>query len=230
MDMITRQFTKEISQKVQDALQVLASEMGVTIETAGASFDDVTIRLKLSIRKAQENGEKMFTCKESHEANAYAVAHGVKFEGDLLGSRWYNPKLGAVTVTDFKSNRPTYKYIITSPDGSHKKCPVSFFTLSETRQLVLPIVRDFVIWCTIDPDSDAVRESDVEIYDRVDETLSLLYTGEVADRFYRLIDYLAGKCSREVMTTIAHRAYTALVCKGIENANEVLTKYRKEIK
>ena len=68
-------------------------------------------------------------------------------------------------------------------------------------------LEDFIKWFTLDPDSDAILESDAEICDRVQSYLENNYPIEDGDKFFTLVDKFNEK---GIANKWAKRAYELL--------------------
>lgn len=93
-------------------------------------------------------------------------------------------------------------------DGRKSKCPAGF--IRQGTQLVKPTESEFITWFTIDPDSDAVKESDVTVCDKVNDYLSVTLPEEEGDTFFSLVDAMNMKFRITKLKVYAKEVYKAL--------------------
>lgn len=185
MEKFNRSMAREISQKVQEALSEMFKTGNFEYTINGGTFTDDKLRLNLEVRIKNEDGT-MVVSEQRHEvADLNASREGLKFEGHLIGSTW-NIRGYTYTVMDYIPKLSKYPVSLKRSDGRMSKAGVGF--LAQGVQYTIPTQEDFVKWFTVDPDSDAVKESDVEICDRVQGYLEANYPVEDGNKFFALVD------------------------------------------
>lgn len=176
----TRSRVREISERIQDSLNELGKELGIELTLASGNFTTATFKFNLEGRMKDSDGKIMATDYSHSLADSAAKSVGLVIEGHLIGSLW-KVKDTVYTVTDYKTKRPKYPLSLMTSEGRSVKSSVGF--LRQGKQLLAPTEEEFYKWLVIDPDEDSVRESDVEIVDRVQEYFEVAYLPEQSDDF-----------------------------------------------
>ena len=182
-----RSTVKEISQKVQEVLSEYLKTDDFEFTINGGSFTDDKVKLTLEVQLKDSDGSTVVSDASHSTADSAASCAGLKFEGHLIGSMW-NVKGSVYTVTGYYAKRWSYPIALKRTDGYLAKAPFSF--LKQGEQIVCPTALEFFKWFTMDPDSDAILESDAEICDRVQLYMESTYPSEVGDQFLKLVDKL----------------------------------------
>ena len=169
----TRSRVREVSERIQSSLDELSEELGIELTLNGGNFTSATFKLNLEGRMRDTDGKLMATAATHALADSAAKSVGLVVEGSLIGSFW-KIKGTVYTVLDYKTKRPKYPLSLKTSDGEVRKSAVGF--LKQGKQLLPPTMEDFYKWLVIDPDEDSVRESDVEIVDRVQEYFETVYS------------------------------------------------------
>ena len=176
---------KELSQRIQEILSEQCAEWDYEITLNGGSFSADKAKLNLEIRMKDSDGSVVISDASHVIADSAASHQGLKVEGHLLGSIW-NVKGHVYNVVGYDTKRPKYPVSLRGSDGRFSKTNLRF--LSQGIQITLPTLEEFTKWFTMDPDSDAILESDAEICDRVQSYLENNYPIEDGDKFFALVD------------------------------------------
>ena len=180
-----RSMAKEISQKVQEALNEMFKTGEFEYLINGGSFTADKLTLKLDVHIKNADGSIAVSGMRNDAADRRAADAGLRVKGHLVGSKWFI-KGKVITVVDYVTTRPKYPLTLKWSDGRSSKAGMLF--LLGGVQLVEPTLTEFTKWFTIDPDSDAVKESDVEICDRVQAYLEASYPDEWAQKYFGIVD------------------------------------------
>lgn len=214
-----RSNAKELSNKIQDALSELGKEYGVSITTGNGKFDAKKFVVQLNCRILSETGEVEAAEYLHSLANGNMKSSGATVIGNVIGSVW-SIKDSIYTVMDYVPKRPKYPFSLQRSDGRMSKCPTGF--IKQGIQLVKPTESEFKIWFTVDPDSDAVKNSDVEICDRVNDYLGVTLPVGEGDTFFELVDAMNEKFSGKKLLAYAKDVFTTLYgnsSTGLKDAN-----------
>lgn len=179
-----RSMANEVAKKVQEALSDYFKTSDFSFTVGSGNFNEGRIRLNLDIRMKNEDGSVVVSDSENSAADEAAQAAHLKVEGHLIGSRW-NVQDIQYEVVGYYPRRKRYPLSVRHNDSIKK---ASFAFLLRGEQVLAPTQDDFYKWFTIDPDSDAVRESDVEIIDRVQYYMENNYPVEQGAKFLSLVD------------------------------------------
>lgn len=180
-----RSNVREISQKVQEVLSDFFKSGDYEFLIDGGNFSADKVKLNLVVRMKNSDGTIMVSDASHTIADSAASRAGLKLVGHLIGSTW-NVKGKIYTVTGYNTKRRSYPVSLKRADGLLSKAPVMF--LAQGTQITQPTLEDFTKWFTLDPDSDAILESDAEICDRVQDYLESNYPVEDGDKFFNLVD------------------------------------------
>ena len=195
---------REISQRVQEVLSDFFTSDIYEFTINGGNFSPDKVKLNLEIRMKNSDGSIVVSDSSHVIADSAASKVGLKFVGHLIGSIW-NVKGYTYTVIGYDTKRRSYPVSLKRADGRLSKAPVMF--LSQGTQITRPTLEDFTKWFTMDPDSDAILESDAEICDRVQSYLENNYPIEDGDKFFNLVDKFNEK---GIAKKWAKRAYELL--------------------
>lgn len=199
-----RSTVREISQKIQEVLSDYFKSGDYELTINGGNFSADKVKLNLEVRMKNSDGTIVVSDTSHSIADSAANRAGLKFEGHLIGSTW-NVKGNIYVVTGYNTKRRSYPVSLKRTDGRLSKAPVMF--LSQGTQITRPTLEDFTKWFTMDPDSDAILESDAEICDRVQSYLENNYPIEDGDKFFNLVDNFNDK---GIAKKWAKRAYELL--------------------
>ena len=185
MKTFNREIATQISERVQEVLSEYFRSGDFEYAIKGGSFSADTLKLNLVVRIKNEDGSTVVSDTRHKVADTAAASWGLSLAGHFIGSMW-NIKGIMYTVEDYITKRRAYPVSLRRADGKMSKSSVSF--LKQGTQIVVPTEEDFVKWFTMDPDSDAILESDATICDRVQAFLDFSYPVEDGDAFYELVD------------------------------------------
>lgn len=180
-----RSMVGEISRRIQEVLSTQCKDWDYALTIGNGRFTDDKLSLKLEVRIKTSDGSIAVSATSHSIADSNATRHGLKFSGHIIGSTW-NVNGTIYTVTGFNTKRPRYPLSLKNSSGRMFKTSVMF--LSQGEQIVTPSLEDFTKWFTMDPDSDAILETDAEICDRVQSYLDTTYPVADGDKFYHLVD------------------------------------------
>lgn len=178
---------KEISKKVQEVLCSHYGDDTLEFLVSGGSLGPDKLTLQLDIRMKDETGTLVID--EAKHANVDSIVKraGVEFTGHILGSKWL-VKGNTYEVVDYISKRPKYPIQLRRLDGVVSKCTAGF--LKSGVQICKPTCMEFTTWCVVDPDIDAVKESDVEVCDRVADYMETTYPSDKVEILCNYINNL----------------------------------------
>ena len=213
---------KEISKKVQEVLCSNYGDDTLEFLISGGSLGADKLTLQLDIRMKDETG--MLVIDEAKYSNADNIVKraGVEFTGHILGSKWL-VKGNTYEVVDYISKRPKYPIQLRRLDGVVSKCTAGF--LKSGVQICKPTCPEFTIWCSVDPESDAVRESDVEVFDKVAEYMEATYPNDKLEVLQSFIDYLFDMKKAEHYASYIYCELDGGIDKAIKFAKDA---YKKE--
>ena len=216
-----RSKVRELTTEIQKSLDEIGSRLGVQISLGSTTFTADQFTTKMKVRMISETGSVVISDTTHERTDHIANMNGVSFEKHFIGSIW---KMVGKTykVLEVNTKRRTYPVLMLDiEDDKRVKCGWSNFRVSS--ELCSPSQPDFITWLMVDPDSDAVRESDVETYDRVDEWFNLKYSEEELINFYEPINELdeRGLLTKEVVKYICNTYYT----EGLEEAAKYAMSY-----
>lgn len=178
-------FARNVCDRINEAVKVLEDELGLTLKVVGGRFGSDTLTVKIEAKLV--DGDEVVVSDLNHKmVDSTAERMGIKFTGHLIGSCWRTSKGKLLRVTDYKRSNRSYPILLVDSDGSRSKASFSFLTTAE--QLLMPTYSEFKIWLSVDPDSDKVKESDVEIWDGVQDYFSVAYSPDLVDEFFSLVD------------------------------------------
>lgn len=180
-----RSTVREISQKIQEVLSDYFKTADYEFTLNGGNFSADKVKLNLEVRMKNADGTIVVSDTSHSIADSAASLKGLKLEGHLIGSMW-EVKGNVYTVTGYNTKRRSYPVSLKRADGQLSKSPILFLACGT--QIVTPTLEEFTKWFTMDPDSDAILESDAEICDKVQNYLENRYPVEDGDKFFALVD------------------------------------------
>lgn len=199
-----RSIVRKISQRVQEVLSEVLKEEGFEFIINGGTYTDDKLKLNLEVYIKNKNGTRVVSDRSHEIADKNASMAGLKFEGHLIGSIW-NVNGFTYTVTGYTTKRRRFPVSLKREDGRLSKAPVMF--LAQGMQVIKPTLENFVKWFTLDPDSDAILETDAEICDGVQSYLQNNYPAYIMYKFCNLVDNFNEK---GIAKKWAKRAYELL--------------------
>lgn len=176
MDMVDKKVSEEIARKIEGIL----SKSGYTFSISNIIPYSDTVRILLDVKVGEGVPVAAITA-----ADSYAKSGGLAFKGHFIGSVW-KVKCSYYTVADYVPRRKRYPVSLRREDGRLVKASILFLARGE--QVYVPDEKDFIKWFTLDPDSDAILESDAEICDKVQAYMERVYPGDDGQKFFSLVD------------------------------------------
>lgn len=180
-----RSTVREISQKIQEVLSDYFATADYEFTINGGNFTADKAKLNLEVRMKNADGTIVVSESSHCIADSAASIKGLKLEGHLIGSTW-SIKGNTYVVTGYNTKRRSYPVSLKRADGQLSKAPILFLACGT--QITTPTLDEFTKWFTMDPDSDAILESDAEICDKVQNYLESNYPVEDGDKFFELVD------------------------------------------
>lgn len=202
-----RSNVREISDRIQSSLSELSKELGIELNVNGGRFDAGKFTLKLEGILLTDSGAVVAPEYKHSYVDEALKAAGVALVGNAIGSMW-QIRGEIYTVMDYITKRPKYPFQLKRTDGRMSKCAAGF--IKQGTQLAKPTEKEFQTWFTVDPDSDAVLESDVVICDRVADYLSNTLPEGDGDDFFDYVDKMNEKFSGKKLLAYAKEIYGTL--------------------
>lgn len=212
---------KELSDKI---VELLTESLGeeYTFQINAGRFNGAWTRLNLEVRPKNERGEIVISEAIHRMADKAAVSAGIELTGHFIGTKCQIA--GKVyTVSDYMPRRRKNNIQLTRQDGRIAHTNFEYLS-SMAKILQLPSASEFKVWFTVDPDSDAVRESDVEICDRVWEVMEALYPADEYSEFYDLCEKSFNMGNAKSSSS---SVYKTLKNSGIAEATKLLRQITK---
>lgn len=180
-----RSTVREISQKIQEVLSDYFKTADYEFTINGGNFTSDKVKLNLEVRMKNADGTIVVSEMSHSIADRAASLAGLVVDGHLIGSTW-SIRGTAYTVVGYNTKRSKYPVSLKRADGQMSKASIAL--LAGCPQITIPTLEEFTKWFTMDPDSDAILESDAEICDNVQSYLDTNYPEEDGDKFYNLIN------------------------------------------
>lgn len=186
-----RSRVRELTNEIQKSLDELGSRLGIQISLGSTTFSSDKFTTKITARPQSEEGVVMVSDSSHGRADHLANMNGVSFSTHILGSIW---KISgdAYRVEDINTKRPKYPVSLINLE-TNRRCKATWGMLKVGKELVAPNEVAWITWLLTDPDSDAVMERDVEIFDAVEEYFNLRYSAEELNFFYEPVNELDAK-------------------------------------
>lgn len=174
-----RSNAREISSRVQELLDNLSDELGLTLKMDGGRFSADKLTLKVEVTIQNEDGGRMISDQTNGHADREAKSEGISFKAPhFIGSIWnLNGKAGLCKVVDYKSKNRSYPFIVESYE-SGERFKVGSYSFLMGKELVPPTDIEFMKWFTLDVEDDTISQEDEEICDRINEYMSVAYPSE----------------------------------------------------
>lgn len=174
-----RSNVREISGRIQEVLDTLSEELGITLKMDGGRFSSDKLTLKVEVTIQNEDGGRMISDRTNELADRKAKSEGISFKAPhFIGSIWeLSGKIGLCKVVDYKRTNRLYPFIVTSYE-SGKKFKVGSYTFCMSKELAPPTDIEFMKWFTLDVEDDTISPEDEEICDRINEYMSVAYYSE----------------------------------------------------
>lgn len=174
-----RSNAREISNRIQEALDNLSDELGLTLKMDGGRFSADKLTLKVEVTIQNEDGGRMISDQTNGRADREAKSEGISFKTPhFIGSIWnLSGRAGLCKVVDYKSKNRSYPFIVEAYEsGKRFKTGGSSFRMG--KELVPPTDIEFMKWFTLDVEDDTISPEDEEICDRINEYMSVAYPSE----------------------------------------------------
>ena len=175
MTTLDRAELKALNKEINEAVSKIASRKGLSIHIGRSVFTDSSATIKLEVKVLGEDGSLKISDSTHALADSDARRHEVTFKDHVIGCRYRHEKDGNVTyyvVTDYDYKKRSYPFKAVREDGKEYKLSGYHLASMTFSPLKAPIFVEFRKWALIDPDSDAVLESDCVICDDVFEYLN----------------------------------------------------------
>lgn len=218
MEKFDRKITNEIIEKVQEVLRSHYGDDTLEFAINGGVITPDKVKLNLEVRIKDSTGALVIGEAKHTNVDGIVKRAGLKFNGHILGSKWL-VKDEVYEVVDYITKRPKYPIQLRRSDGRLSKCTAGF--LKTGTQICKPTCPEFTTWCTVDPESDAVKESDVEICDRVSDWLYANYDDEKIDA---LCD-----CINSLLDIKKAKQYASYIYCELEGGIDRAIKYAKDV-
>lgn len=222
MEKFSRTTASEISKKVQEVLRSNYGDDTLEFIVNGGSFGSDKLTLHLTIRMKDESGALVIDEAKHINTDNTVKRAGLEFTGHILGSKWL-VKDNIYEVVDYISKRRKYPIQLRRLDGVISKCIAGF--LKSGVQICKPTCTEFTTWCVIDPDIDAVKESDVEVCDRVADYMDATYPGDKVEILCNYINNLLDMKKAEQYASYIYCELDGGIDRAIKFAKDA---YKKE--
>ena len=144
-----RSNAREISNRIQEVLDNLSDELGLTLKMDGGRFSDDKLTLKVEVTIQNEDGGRMISDQTNGRADREAKSEGISFKAPhFIGSIWnLSGRAGLCKVVDYKSKNRSYPFIVEAYEsGKRFKAGSSSFRMG--KELVPPTDIEFMKWFT----------------------------------------------------------------------------------
>lgn len=222
MEKFNTAIAKEISEKVQEVLRSHYGDDTLEFLVNGGSVGSDKLTLRLDIRMKDAAGALVVDEVKHINADSVVKRAGLEFKGHILGSKWL-VKNNIYEVVDYIRKRPKYPIQLRRWDGAVSKCSAGFLKSGE--QICKPTCTEFTTWCVIDPDSDAVKESDVEVCDRVADYMDVTYPSDKVEILCNYINNLLDMDKAEQYASYIYCELDGGIDRAIKFAKDA---YKKE--
>lgn len=223
MEKFNTVIAKEISEKVQEVLRSHYGDDTLEFLVNGGSVGSDKLTLRLDIRMKDAAGALVVYEVKHINADSVVKRAGLEFKGHILGSKWL-VKDNIYEVVDYIRKRPKYPIQLRRLDGTISKCTAGF--LKSGVQICKPTCTEFTIWCVVDPESDAVKESDVEVCDRVADYMDITYPSDKVEILCNYINNLLDMDKAEQYASYIYCELDGGIDLAIKFAKDA---YKKEI-
>lgn len=174
-----RSNARELSNRIQEALDTLSEELGLTLKMDGGRFSSDKLTLKVEVTIQNEDGSRMISDQTNGHADREAKLSGITFKAPhFIGSIWeLSGRADLCKVVDYKSKNRSYPFIVESYE-SGKRFKAGSYSFRTGKELAPPTDVEFMKWFTLDVEDDTISPEDEEICDRVNEYMSVAYHSE----------------------------------------------------
>lgn len=222
MEKFNKAIAKEISEKVQEVLRSHYGDDTLEFLVNGGSLSSDKLALHLDIRMKDSAGALVIDEVKHTNVDSVVKRAGLEFTGHILGSKWL-VKDNIYEVVDYISKRPKYPIQLKNVSGSLSKCSIGFLKLGS--QICKPTCTEFTTWCVVDPESDAVKESDVEVCDRVAYYMDATYPSDKVEILCNYINNLLDMDKAERYSSYIYCELDGGIDRAIKFAKDA---YKKE--
>lgn len=178
---------ENIVEKLKVVLNKFAKENNLELEVGRTTYSEVKLTSSITFREKSESGTKKFSDYEIECSNLKAKMAGVKFVGDMLGSKFMVDEI-CYHIVGFTPRSRKYCFLVNTSDGRRLKSSVGSFKVGS--QLVAPTITEFKKWLSIeDIEDDRISREDEEIYNKVNDWVSYMdFNDDVSEAIFELID------------------------------------------
>lgn len=223
MEKFDRKITNEIIEKVQEVLRSHYGDDTLEFTINGGIITPDKVKLDLEVVRIKDStGASVISEVKHTNVDRIVKRAGLKFNGHILGSKWL-VKDEIYEVLDYVTKSPKYSIQLKRLDGRLRKCNVGF--LKTGTQICKPTCPEFTTWCIVDPESDAVKESDVEVCDRVADYMDATYPSDKVETLCNYINNLLDMGKAEQYASYIYCELEGGIDRAIKYAKDV---YKKE--
>lgn len=167
-----------IRDKVQEALKSISKELGVSFQVQNGKFDSDKFTFTLEGVLIDDEGSRVISDLTNVRADEAARRLGIGFSGPhFIGSVWKLPKAGLCMVTEYVSRNRHYPFYVYSYE-TEKTLKAGEFAFASGSEVPMPTEMEFKIWFTTDIEDDIHSQEVEEIYDRVNDYMSVKFPAE----------------------------------------------------
>lgn len=216
---------RRLREIVEEELSDLCKRENIKIEIFHTNYKLYSAEMRLQISIVDDSGEIAHTDSENEFYNNVASRLEIPFTGNFLNSLWVDTDGKVFKVVEY--NRKNSKYpIIFEKNGTRYKTSAWTFKTG-AKQLVKPDKDAFILWCNMDPDDDCVRESDVEIWDRVQLYMENALSDSDYTAFMEAFNEIASKIdSDEKILDTLYSKFENLGAKGAIDYMKYVAKHK----
>lgn len=178
---------KATIEELNKVLLEFGKKHDMTFQVAAIHYSDVNVSAKVTLTEVGDNGEMQFTENDHKMANLKAEMSGIKFQGNLLGSKWMI-KDACYMVVGFKSKAGKYPYVLQKLGEQRYKVQAGF--IKNGYQLVKPTIEEFETWLeTDDIEDDRISREDEAAFNKTNEWITYLSEeNSIIEKVYDLIN------------------------------------------
>ena len=198
MTEINRESVNAFAEKFQELLREFGENENVSLRIQGGNYKMETFTLRIEGRLMNGSGNpKCLTFDNEHARNEF----GVKFEGDIIGSI-FKLNTGEHFIVEYMGiGKYPFRGVVYETGRSIKVKPAGL-----KNQVLPPREDEFTTWFTVDSESIPFKKQDV--YDKVNNYLSMSLSEILCDQLFKEVDSLFEKGLSE---KYAHLAYQKVI-------------------
>lgn len=227
MEAFNKRRIKEVSDKIQALLDKLGKDEGIELKMAGGNFSQDSFTLKVSGKLLNESGSKVISEATHAMADRAATTSGISYSTPhFIGSVWNFRSSGLVRVEEYTPKNRKYPFICKVYEEDRR---VKATALSFNNEVPMPSEEDFHLWLITDVESDAITKKVEDIYDRVNDFVSVSFEGDAwIDPFYEECGYfydtlIEGKKDIDIYMAVSSILYGYVIKdKNLKSATEYL--------